>query len=63
MDRGSWYCTAGRDQDYPHEKETQKGQKWFSDEVLQIAEKRREVKGKGKIHTSECSIPKNSKER
>jgi len=31
-----------------------------------MAEKRREVKGKrkkGKIHPSECRVPKNSKER
>ena len=38
--------------------------KWLSEEALQIAEKRREVKGKGEkeIYQSECSIPKNSKE-
>ena len=40
--------------------------KWLSEEVLQIAEKRREakVKGKkGKIYPSECIVPKTSKER
>ena len=39
--------------------------KWLSEEALQIAEKRREVKdkGKGKIHPLECRVPKNSKER
>ena len=39
--------------------------KWFSEEGLQIAEKRREAKGKGlgKIYPSECSVPKNSKGR
>ena len=48
--------------------------KWLSDEALQIAEKRREAKGKGekkkyrqrrkgKIYPFECRIPKNSKER
>ena len=26
MDRGSWYCTEGRDQDHPQRKEMQKGQ-------------------------------------
>ena len=39
--------------------------KWLSEEVLQIAEKRREAKGKGekaKIYPSECRIPKNSKQ-
>ena len=30
---------------------------------LQIAVKRREVKGKGKIYPFECRVPKNSKER
>ena len=39
--------------------------KWLSEEALQIVEKRREAKGKGlgKIYPSECSVPKNSKER
>ena len=46
MDRGWWHCTGDRDQDHPQEKEMQKA-KWFSEEALQIAEKRREYKGKG----------------
>ena len=40
--------------------------KWLSEEDLQIAEKRREVKGKGekgKMYPFECSVPKNSKKR
>ena len=40
--------------------------KWLSEEALQIAEKRREAKGKGgkgKIYQSECRVPENSKER
>ena len=38
--------------------------KWFClKEALQIAEKRREAKGKGKIHPFECRVSKNSKER
>ena len=38
--------------------------KWLSQEALQIAEKRREVKGKEeKIYPFECRVPKNSKER
>ena len=41
--------------------------KWLSEEDLQIAMKRREVKSKqrrkGKISPSECRVPKNSKER
>ena len=38
--------------------------KWLSEEALQIAVKRREVKGKGgKIYPLECRVPQNSKER
>ena len=40
--------------------------KWLFEEVLQIAEERREAKGKGKkekLYPSECRVPKNSKER
>ena len=40
--------------------------KWLFEEAFQIAEKRREVKGKGekvKIYPFECKVPKNSKER
>ena len=51
----------------PKKQKCKKG-KWLSEEALQIAEKRREVKGKGKKerytqYPSECRIPKNSKER
>ena len=46
MDTGSWHCTGDREQDHPQEKEMQKA-KWLSDEVLQIAGKRREVKSEG----------------
>ena len=38
--------------------------KWLSEEALQIAEKRREVKNKGeKLYPFECRVPKNSKKR
>ena len=42
--------------------------KWLSEEVLQIAEERREVKGerqrrKGKVYPTECRVSENSKER
>ena len=38
--------------------------KRLSEEALQIAEKKREVKSNGeKIHPSEFRVPKNSKER
>ena len=46
MDGGSWHCTGGSNQDHPQEKEMQKG-KMLSEHALQIAEKRREAKGKG----------------
>ena len=41
-----------------------KNAKWLSEEALQIAEKRREVKGKGekkKIYPFEYKVPKNTK--
>ena len=48
----------------PKKKKCKKA-KWLSKEALQIAEKRREAKGKGitEIYPSECRVPKNSKER
>ena len=46
----------------PQKKKCKKA-KWLSEEALQIAEKRREAKGKGeKIYPFECRVPKNSKE-
>ena len=38
---------------------------WLSEEASQIAEKKRSERQrrKGKIHPSECRVPKNSKER
>ena len=62
-----WFVTLYRTRrsNHPQAKEMQKG-KWLSEEALQIAEKRREVKRqrrKGKIYPSECRIPKNAKER
>ena len=36
--------------------------KWLSEEALQIAEKRKDVKGKGEKERY-CGVPKNSKER
>ena len=43
---GQRFVTLYRDQDHSQEKEMQK-EKWLSEEALQIAEKRREAKGKG----------------
>ena len=50
-------------------KKKYKKEKWLSEETLHTAgkkerEREREVKGKGeKIYSSECKVPKNSKER
>ena len=48
----------------PKKKKCKKA-KWLSEEALEIAEKRREVKDKGKreIYPTECRVLKNSKER
>ena len=48
----------------PKEKKCKKA-KWLSEEAFQIAEKRREAKGKGEKerYPFECRVPKNSKER
>ena len=45
-------------------KRNAKKAKWSSEEALQIAVKRKEVKRrKGKIYPFECRVPRNSKER
>ena len=46
-------------------KRNAKKAKWLSGEALQIAEKRREAKGKGEKerYPFECRVPKNSKGR
>ena len=46
MDGSLWHSTGGSDQTIPKKKKCQKA-KWLSEEALQIAEKGREVKGKG----------------
>ena len=46
MSGGSGYHTGRSDQDHPQEKGMQKDKKWLSEKALQIAEKRREAKGK-----------------
>ena len=51
MDGGLWHCTGDRDQDHPQEKEMQKKTKWLSEEALQIAVKRREMKSKREKET------------
>ena len=46
MEGGSQYCTGGNDQNHP-KKEKCKSARWLSENALQVAEKRREAKGKG----------------
>ena len=64
MDGGWLHHAGGGDQNHS-EKKKRKRAKWLSEEVLKIAEKRREVKGKGEKerYPSECGVPKKSKER
>ena len=64
MDGRSWHCTGDRDQNHPPINKCKKA-KWLSKEALQIAEKKREAKskGKGNIHPSECRVPKNKKKK
>ena len=47
MEGSLWYCTRGSEQDLPHQKKCKKAI-WLSEEALQITEKRREAKSKGK---------------
>ena len=55
---------GGCDQNHPQEKEMQKGKVVVSG-LTNSSEKKRNKRQreKGKIHPSECRIPKNSKER
>ena len=46
MDGNSLHCTGGSDQTIAKKKKCKKA-KWLSEEAFQIAEKRREAKGKG----------------
>ena len=46
----------------PKKKKCKKAE-WLSEKALQIAEKRRVVKGKGNIYSSERRVSKNRKER
>ena len=46
----SGYMTGGSDQNHPQNKKCKKAN-WLSEEALQIAEERREAKGKGEKET------------
>ena len=48
MDKDLQHFTGGSEQKHPQEKKKCNKVKWLSEEALQIAEERREAKGKGK---------------
>ena len=50
MNYGLWHCTGDKDQDHAKKKKSKRA-KWLSEEVLQIAVKRREAKIKGEQET------------
>ena len=64
MDRGSWHLQEAAIKTIPKKKKYKKA-KWLSEEALQIAEKRREVKGKAEKEDMPILMlsSKNSKER
>ena len=64
MDRGSWHCTGGNDQDHFREKEMQKGiMVVWGGLTNSCGKKRSEKQGrKGKTYPFECRVPENSKE-
>ena len=55
---------GGSGHTYPQGGEKFNKAKWLSEEVLQIDEKKREVKGKGdgNIYPSESRVPENNRE-
>ena len=65
MDGGSWYFIEGRNQNHPQEKEMLKGKMVVWGGLTNSWEKKRSKRHrrKGKIHSFECRVPKNSKER
>ena len=48
MDRGSWHCTADRDQDHPHGKEMQKSKMAVWGGLTNSCEKKRSEKQREK---------------
>ena len=65
MDGGSYIVQETGIKTIPKKKKYKKA-KWLSKEALQIAVKRREVRGKGErenIYPFECRVPKNSNKR
>ena len=65
MDRGSWHCTGGGDQNHPQEKEMQKGKMVVWGGLTNSWGKQRSENQRRKrnIYPSECRVPKNIKEK
>ena len=65
MDRGSWHCTGGRDQEHPQEKEMQKGKMVVWGGLTNSYEKKRSKRQgrKEKLYPFKYRVPKNIKER
>ena len=61
MDRDSWNCAGGSDQDHPQEKEMQIGKMvvWGGLTISWKKKRSESQMRKGKIYTSECRVPKN----
>ena len=51
MDRGSWHCTGGRDQDHPQGKEMQKGKTVVWGGLINSCEKKRSKRQRRKAKT------------
>ena len=65
MDRDSWHCTGGSNQDHPPQKEMQKDKIVVWGGLTNSWEKKRSERQrrKGKKYPLECRVPKNTKER
>ena len=65
MHGGSRHCTGGGDQNYPQEKEMQKGKMVVWGDLTDSWEKKRNKrqKRKGKMYPSECRVPENNREK
>ena len=60
MDRGSWHCTGGSDQEHPQEKEVQKSKTALWGGLMNSCEKNKSEsqRRKGKIPPFECRVPR-----
>ena len=64
MDRGSWHCTGGSDQNHLQEKEMQIGKMVIWGGLTNSWEKEKQkAREKGKDIHNECRVPGKGKER